>query len=432
MKISTLLLILLLPVGLIAQSLYFPPDGDNWETISPLELGWCQSQIDSLYQYLGDNQSKAFLLLKDGKIVLEQYFNGHDANTNWYWASAGKTLTAFLVGQAQREGFLNISDTTAQYLGNGWTSCTSEQEEAITIRHQLTMTTGLDDAVVNDDCTVDSCLVYAANAGTRWAYHNAPYTLLEEVLQVATGQDINPFTTSHVLQPTGMQGLWVTLDYNNVFFSKARSMARFGLLLLAKGIWNGNDLLQDSAYFYQMTHASQDINEGYGYLTWLNNTSSFMLPEYQFVYPGNIAPAAPPEMFAAIGRDGQYVSVDPTQNLVWIRMGENPDQLNVPILMADDVWEYIHALACEPNSIAQSAESAHSVYPNPATERWNIRSMEMPVNWRLFDAYGSEINRSIECIANPSINSSHLQPGIYFLEISVNNERVLREKLIKQ
>ncbi|MFM7106858.1 MAG: hypothetical protein ACKOW8_15205, partial [Flavobacteriales bacterium] len=81
--------------------------------------------------------------------------------------------------------------------------------------------------------------------------------------------------------------------YNNVFFSKARSMARFGLLLLANGIWNGNDLLQDSAYFYHMTHASQDINQAYGYLTWLNNTENFMLPEYQFVYPATSRPLLP-------------------------------------------------------------------------------------------------------------------------------------------
>ena len=80
--------------------------------------------------------------MKDGKIVLEEYFNGHDSTSNWYWAS-GKSLTAFLIGIAQQENYLNISDTTSTYLGQGWTSLNPIQEEKITIRHQLNMTSGL-------------------------------------------------------------------------------------------------------------------------------------------------------------------------------------------------------------------------------------------------------------------------------------------------
>ena len=137
-------------ISLITQAqLYFPPVNSNtWDTTSPLQLSWCDNTIDSLYQFLDSTDSKAFILLKDGKIVLEKYFNGHDISTDWYWASAGKTLTAFMVGIAQQENFLSISDTSSKYLGSGWTNCTSSQEEAITIWHQLTMTSGLDDLYV--------------------------------------------------------------------------------------------------------------------------------------------------------------------------------------------------------------------------------------------------------------------------------------------
>ena len=56
--------------------MYFPPVNSNtWDTISPLQLGWCDNKIDSLYQFLDSTDSKAFILLKDGKIVLEKYFN---------------------------------------------------------------------------------------------------------------------------------------------------------------------------------------------------------------------------------------------------------------------------------------------------------------------------------------------------------------------
>lgn len=92
-----------------------------------------------------------------------------------------KTLAAFTLGIAQQEGFLSISDTSSNYLGAGWTDCPPIKEEKITIWNQLTMTSGLNDAVPYHYCTLDSCLQFLANAGTRWAYHNGPYTLLDEV-----------------------------------------------------------------------------------------------------------------------------------------------------------------------------------------------------------------------------------------------------------
>jgi hypothetical protein len=194
-------------IGLLAQPSYFPPTvGSTWETTDPADLGWCEPRIDSLYDFLEQENSKAFILLKDGRIVLEQYFNGHNANALWYWASAGKTLTAFMVGIAQQEGHLAIEDATSDHLGEGWTSCTAEQEAAITVRDQLTMTTGLDDGVAQLDCTQPSCLQYLVEPGTRWSYHNAPYTLLDQVVESATGATLNQYTTQKVKTPTGMTG----------------------------------------------------------------------------------------------------------------------------------------------------------------------------------------------------------------------------------
>ena len=59
-----------------AQQLYFPPStGTTWDTLAPSVLGYCPDRIDSLYQYLDQTETKAFILLKDGKIVLERYFD---------------------------------------------------------------------------------------------------------------------------------------------------------------------------------------------------------------------------------------------------------------------------------------------------------------------------------------------------------------------
>jgi CubicO group peptidase (beta-lactamase class C family) len=60
------------------------------------------------------------------------------------------------------------------------------------------------------------------------------------------------------------------VGFNNIYFSTARSMARFGLLNLNKGIWDTVPILNDTNYFTEMTTTSQDMNRSYGYLWWLN------------------------------------------------------------------------------------------------------------------------------------------------------------------
>ncbi|MFN2396893.1 MAG: serine hydrolase, partial [Bacteroidales bacterium] len=139
--VSIFLFSILISLYAGSQNLYFPPtSGEVWDTMAPTSLGWCEPKIDSLYYFLETNNTHAFILLKDGKIVLEKYFGDFEPNDAWYWASAGKTITAFMVGMAQQEGYLSLADPTSDYLGPGWTSLTPEQEEQITIWHQLTMT----------------------------------------------------------------------------------------------------------------------------------------------------------------------------------------------------------------------------------------------------------------------------------------------------
>ncbi len=273
-------------------------------------------------------------------MVTERYFNGFTAETNWYWASAGKTLTAMLLGIAQQEGKLNISHPASQYLGTGWTSLPPSKESAITIRHQITMTTGLDDAVTPDnDCTSPACLVYKADAGTRWAYHNAPYTLLEKVVESATGTSYNNYFGQKIRDVIGMNGIWINTGYNNVYYSNVRSAARFGLLLLNKGSWNGLSVLSDTTYFNAQTTSSQSFNQSYGYLTWLNGKSSYMLPSVQAPFPGMMVPNAPPDMYAALGKNDQKIYVVPSQNLVVIRMGEAAGNSNLAVSSFDnELW----------------------------------------------------------------------------------------------
>jgi len=436
MKIVPASFILVITIFKInAQSIYFPPTtGNTWETISPQSLNWCQNKIDSLYSYLDDNNTKAFILLKDGKIVLDKYFDTHTQTTPWQWASAGKTLTAFMVGIAQQENYLSISNATSRFLGQGWTSCTPEQEEKITIFHQLTMTSGLDDGVPEPFCTLNTCLLYRADAGTRWAYHNGPYTLLDKVIESATGTTLNNYTTQKLKNPTGMTGAFFPVGLNNVFFSNARSMARFGLLILNRGNWNGNQIMTDTDFFNQMITATQAHNLSYGYLWWLNGKSTYMVPGLQFKFNGPLNPNAPSGMIAAMGKDGQFLNVVPEQNLVWVRMGESPDNHSVPFLMNDKIWEYLNELECT-TSIDTSTDNhirGFEVFPNPANDFLNFRSHEQNLKVEILDICGKLLHEKDFGAADHKISISHLPPGIYIIRAFTADGEAWTEKIIRR
>ena len=333
-------------------NLYFPPiNSNNWETTSPDSLGWNTDKIQELYSFLEEKNTRAFLVLKDGKIVLEHYAGktliGFDfgVNSNWYWASAGKTLTAFLVGIAQEEGYLNIDRPTTDYLGTGWTSLSNEQEENIKVIHQLTMTSGLDDAK-NFDCTDPECLEYLAEPGERWAYHNAPYTLLDGVIEGATSQDFNAYFEAKIADKIGMTGFWEYVGENHVYFSDARSMARYGLTILNNGKWQTETeeitLLNDETYFNSMVNTSQNLNPSYGYLWWLNGKGAFKLPGLQLTFNEDLCQDAPADMFAAMGKNGQFLDIVPSQNLIVIRMGELPSEDFVPTTFQNEIWEKLN------------------------------------------------------------------------------------------
>ena len=415
-----------------AQSLYFPPlTGDEWETLSPSSLGWCEDRIDSLYDVLEENNTKAFIVLKDGKIVLEKYFGTFQQDSVWYWASAGKSLTACLVGIAQQEGFLSIEDTTSTYLGEGWTACTPAQEEKITIRHQLTMTSGLDDNVPENYCTLDTCLVYKADAGTRWAYHNGPYTLLDGVVEAATGVSLNNYFQQKIRLATGINGIFLPSGYNNVFFSKPRSMARFGLLILNQGNWNGNQILTDPVFFNNMVNTSQDLNKSYGYLWWLNGKQSYMVPGVQFVFPGSLMPHAPDDMISALGKDGQYVDVVPSQNIVLIRMGNAPGEGEVPLTLNDLIWEHMNGLACGTTAVDDIDSNGASiiVYPNPASDQFTVSMPGQYFDLAIYNLKGQKLLQQHACYDHTTVTNEWGR-GVYLVKVSSADGRKILKKLI--
>lgn len=325
------------------DSMYFPPtDSDQWETVSPSSLQWDATAQEDLITYLEQKNTKAFLVLVDGRIAMEVYLNGHNANSPWYWASAGKTLTATVTGIAEQEGLLSLNAPVSQYLGNGWTSAPAAKENLITVRHLLTMTSGLNDAL--GDAVHPANLQYVADAGTRWAYHNV-YVKLQDVVAQSSGTSWNTYFASRLRDRIGMNGQWLSSGEDlSVYWSTARSMARFGLLALNRGRWE-NEIIINESFFADATTTSQNLNQAYGYLWWLNGKESYRLPQLQFSFQGTLIPAAPADMVMALGKNDQKIYVVPSKKMVIVRMGNAADDVNMALSDFDNVlWQKIQAM----------------------------------------------------------------------------------------
>ncbi len=331
------------PEPMVEETMYFPSNTNtNWETKTAASLGWNESEIQPLKDYLLEKNTKSFMILVNGRIVIEEYFDGHTNSSSWQWNSAGKTLTTATVGIAQQEGLLNINSKVSQFLGAGWTSESLEKEDLITSRHLLTMTSGINDA---NELVIKPNLTYLADAGTRWSYHNV-FQKLMDVVAGASNQGFEEYFNTKLKDKLGMDGFWNNGVIFKIYHSSMRSMARFGLLALNKGKWKDEQIVNES-FFTESISTSQNINPSYGYLWWLNGKVNYMVPGGQTVHTGPLVPSAPADMYAAMGAEDQRIYVIPSKSMVVIRMGtaSDPDNPSFAVSGFDNaLWQKINAV----------------------------------------------------------------------------------------
>jgi CubicO group peptidase (beta-lactamase class C family) len=322
--------------------IYFPPNNSViWETKSISDLKWNPNGLQPLLDYLESKNTKSFIILYNGRIVVEKYFGTHTSTSPWYWASAGKTLTTTISGIAEQEGTINVNNKVSDYLGKGWTSAPLAKENLITCKNLLSMTSGLNDALGDDVSPVN--LQYAADAGSRWAYHNV-YVKMQDVVSQASGQTWSNYFNTKLRDKVGMSGAWIPNDGLSVYWSNTRSMARFGLLMFAKGKWNSTQIINEN-YLQAATTSSQNLNQAYGYMWWINGKTSFQLPQSQFQFNGSLISNAPNDMYCALGKDDQKIYVVPSKKLVIVRMGNSADRTNFALSDFDTIlWQKINAL----------------------------------------------------------------------------------------
>ena len=300
---------------------YFPPTtGTTWDTVSAEALGYDTTALREALDWAGTQQSTAVIVLWRGRIVAERYWRGWTASKDSTIASAGKSVLSVVIGELARQGRVGMDSLASKYLGVGW-SRSAVSESRITVRQLMGMMSGLDDS-----------LKFVAQPGNRFYYNNPAYYQLFNIAQTASGQDLTTLSRTLLFNRIGMSGAsWSpNVDVGEFGYSlrcNARDMARFGLLALHRGSWDGVRIVADSAWFAASWRAVPVDNGAYGLLWWLNGSASFRGPG-PYLLPtqsGSLVPSAPSDMVAALGKGDKKIYVVPSLELVVVRHGAESD-----------------------------------------------------------------------------------------------------------
>jgi CubicO group peptidase (beta-lactamase class C family) len=296
------------------------------------------------------------------------------------------------------------------------------------------MTSGLDESPklpCDNVDTAKACLNYKVDAGSRWAYHTGANRKMKADLSKVSGQSYTLFTNSVLGSRIGMTGLW----YDGVFYSKTRTMARFGLFVLNKGIWANDTILSDTNYLHDMSNTSQNFNLSYGYLWWLNGKASFMAPSSQIVFNAPLFSNAPADMFAALGKNDQKIYVVPSQKMVVVRMGASAYDMAAAFSPFDnELWAYINLLKCDASSglINQVPQVDFRMYPNPANQTLHIFTSEMNSCFSVHNMMGETLLYTKPEVGASSLDISQLATGVYFVEVITEKSKFCQKLIINR
>lgn len=329
------------------------PDGVPWPTDAwpeaPLSDSVDQAAFETLVtQGFSDPESlgatHAFLAIQGGQLVAEHYDEAHGADDTYHSWSMAKSMTHALCGFALAGGAVDLHAPilVPEWLGRG------DARAQITLEHLLRMVSGLQfveeyaDAGISHTIEMlfgagkDDVAHYAADKplehapGTFWLYSSGTTNIICRALATALGLDQAGFETymrTRLLDPIGMRSAMPKFDAAGTFlgssfcFCTARDFAKFGLLYLRDGVWDGERILPTGWVDHARTPTPVVPPEepmGYGAHWWLD--------------------MAGPGSFSANGYNGQYIVLVPEKDLILVRHGVSEDH-------KDNVRDWLAAVA---------------------------------------------------------------------------------------
>jgi len=325
--------------GASASDVAFPiPD---WPTVEPELAGFDFAELEDAAAYAESVGSLCLLVIRDGALVYERYWNGTTATSVQKSWSIAKSFTSALVGIAIRRGEIESVDQSAAAFVPAWRGT---EREAITIADLLSMDSGLTWDLISDntwtvttaDQTAEALgLDLAEPPGSVWHYSNHGVQVFHEILRNATGMDPEEYAEQYLWGPIGMNldgpkeqrthwerdGAGNPTMYMSVH-SSCRDLARFGYLFLNGGNWAGEQLI-DPAYVAQAVSPSQDLNRAYGYLWWVNGEQPAIDPTDDPI-DGPLFDFAPDDLFAALGIGQSFIDVIPSTHTMYVHMRPAP------------------------------------------------------------------------------------------------------------
>ncbi len=311
------------------------PDGDLI-TDRSLPAGVDAAALQAASDWAFDRESPeqvtlSLLVVHNGRILHERYAPGMDMTTRTRTWSTAKSIAVTLIGMLVDQGRMQLDEP----LGLEWLprarSPETDPRNAITLRHVLNMSSGLD-TIDNGglEYATGSGMSYWAGAssvrgalrqamirepGTNWDYENYDTLLaVYKMKQVLGKQAYREFPRRALLDKIGMRNTLVSTDRFGDFilssqvYTNARDLARFGMLYLQNGVWNGERLLSEEWIDFVRTPAPATVGRGsqYGGQWWL--------------VPENLDDV-PKDAYSTSGNRGQYAVVVPSHDLVIVRRG---------------------------------------------------------------------------------------------------------------
>ena len=277
-------------------------------------------------------RTRAILVVKDGQIIAERYGKGFDKDTRFQGWSMTKSVTEALLGILVKQGKLDIHVPTPVPEWQG----ADDPRKAITIDQLIHMSSGLE---FNEDYgnlaygvtqmlyNQSDMAFYAASKplyappDTVWYYSSGTANILSRIIRDTFSGDITAYwafpqealfhrinVNSAILEPDA-SGTFVGSSY---MYTTARDWARFGMLYLQDGIWNGARILPEGWVDYTRTPTPLSSGE-YGGMWWLN-VGEPGKPETKDW------PDLPDDIYYAEGHDGQDVGIFPSQNMIVVRL----------------------------------------------------------------------------------------------------------------
>ncbi|MXW01129.1 MAG: serine hydrolase [Holophagales bacterium] len=298
-----------------------PADHDwqgDWQLATAGQVGLDPDRLEQAVQDIGELEGvHGLLVARRGRLVVERYFRGSVGDRPHNLKSASKSVLSALAGLAIEQGLLNLDQRIANVLPEA-AQLDDPGKQAITVRHLLTMTSGLESTSFGNygSWVASRNWVRAAlerplqaEPGTRFSYSTGGTHLLSATLSRAAGRSTHDFAREHLFAPLGIRrSAWardrqgVHMGGNNLSLLP-RDMLKFGQLYLNRGRWNGEQLLPWQ-WIDESTRPGPvgprgrgRLYGGYGYLWWLR---------------GHRERGA----YIASGYGGQYIYVAPAEDLV--------------------------------------------------------------------------------------------------------------------